>query len=248
MMHKIKDIIRNKYLRIHNLFFKNILRIKFGAFKLNYDLNRLALFDDFHKHNTDVWKIKKDSCECWEIDPSLVSFSKTGLLLKQDGNKSSEIESNYIFSNGIYEFNIELPMSKYINPKIELVAKNHLPNIIIFDAFTDNTGLYNNNIYNNIIYGHYGLNEKTIGYKKTLNYSMSELCYYYINLKLKFFKHKVVFYQNNYKVREITDPNVLKYLTNQIFKIKISNHPSMSNDDKSLFRIRNFSYYKHKYN
>lgn len=226
----LKNKLYNAILYYSNNFFKNILNRRYGRFKINLSKKKLEYYDDFISQNIDIWNPVHSI--------NNIKFTNIGLSL----NDSTKIQSKYLYNYGIYEFNIEVPISDNINSSIYLTTeKNKYTKFNIFNYINNNN---ENIIYFNqsINYGIYGLNHKVINFYKTLKYTLDEVKTYYINIKINLQENYIKIYYNNYQIQYITDKSILKYFKNQNININIETNNS--GNQTRPFIIKNFSYYK----
>lgn len=230
--------IRTKFLFIKNLFYKEFLNQRFGTFKIDHGKYELQIFDEFMSHNKELWSINNNT----NYSSSNVIFTNNGLLLNNNNVKGSSIKSIHTLKNGIYEFNVELPLGTNNESIIKLKSSHNLPELILLKSVSDDNGKYNNNICSNIIYGIYGLHKNTVGPTRSITFNENEIRYMYINIKLVMTNYEIRVYHNNFCINIITDKNILKYFKNKKYYIEIINNKS-TNINYSYLKVKNFSFY-----
>lgn len=239
----MRDSLLNKFYYLRGIFFKKYLKKRIGNYSINLDKYELVVYDEFINNNGNRWSIHKYYDKFQHIHSDQVDFSNTGLLIHQTGNKVGQVTSNKFYRYGLYEFNIELPQGKNLNPKINMIGSHYNPpKINLINAVSNKYGNYI--VRNNIYYGYKGLNEAETGFMLGLRYDDIEIKTYPINIKVEFQPKFINIYMDDFKVRTITDKTVLKYFKNQKFKFVMTNAIcENSTNKKSVFRILNFSYY-----
>lgn len=269
---KIIENFKNTIYWIYNYILIIIFNKKNGGFKIPKKY-KLEFTDSFNKYTDENWYKRQyfghiNVAYHWQyFSEDNVEFSEDGLKLFQNYNPRTVeywdgktyntkfdvgcLNSKKLFKYGLFEFDIELPKGCGLWPAVWLTGyESWPPEIDLIEAYSDIKGNWNNDLKTNAFYDMVD-NVHDIKARKSIPIKNKNV-YNTLNIKLLWEEDRIVYYYNNYKVREIKDKSILKWYKNINMYVVLNTavrdgfYDIIDKEKESTFIVKKFNYFKIK--